>query len=1311
MVFQSEREFENAVVSKLIEYGWEETVIYHPTEEQLIQNWADILFANNRQIDRLNESPLTSSEMEQILEQVISLKTPVKLNGFINGRSVSVKRDNPDDPAHLGKEVSLKIYDRNEIALGESRYQIAVQPQFSKKSELLNDRRGDIILLINGMPVIHIELKKSGIPVSQAYNQIRKYAHEGIFTGIYSLVQLFVAMEPEESVYFANPGENNFNTDYAFHWADFNNEPINEWSQVIAHLLNIPMAHQLIGFYTVPDTSDGVLKVLRSYQYYAANGISTKVSKKDWNDNDQLGGFVWHTTGSGKTMTSFKSAQLISSSRDADKVVFLVDRVELGTQSLKEYRSFTDELQSIQATEDTSELISKLKSDDPDNTLIVTSIQKLSNISEENILNTADIEAIQDKRLVIIIDECHRSTFGKMLAEIKKTFKTAYIFGFTGTPIQEVNMKKDSTTPTIFGDEIHRYTLSDGIRDKNVLGFDQYMGTIYPDSQVREQVALYRAKANTVAEVMEDEKKKEIYYQYLDSSQIKMAGYEENGKYVNGIEDYLPTEQYQTLEYQEAVVDSIKEKWLTYSRGNKFHAMFATSSIPEAVKYYQLFKERMPELKVTALFDPTIDNEGQKSLDKEDGVVDILRDYNNMFNQNYTIPTYSNFRKDVSQRLAHKSPYLNPKTDEQIDLLIVVNQMLTGFDSKWVNTLYIDKMLVYEHLIQAISRTNRIYNNVEKPFGIIKYFRRPHTMKRNIEEAVKTYSGDIPTGLFVDKLPKNLNEMNRLFEEMKELFSNEHIHNFETLPSSNAVKGKFAKFFKEFSNCLEAASIQGFNWDEKDYVDEENEEVITVVFEEGEYLTLLQRYKELSSGGGRRGAGDVPFDIDINIIEHNTGQIDTNYMNSRFEKYLKALEDDENSDYIQETLQELHRSFSMLPQQEQKYGQIFINDVRSGNAKLELDKTFREYIIDYQKQDEERKIKTISDQLGSNKELLRKLFERRVTEYSIDRHGDFSQLKSTVNKEKARRLFYIVLEDKYDDSRLSMYIDNYLRDFLLEDDDPYEVSNDLPYDDRAVEVVPIDVELKQEDLVGKRVINTISAKQLDSWYQESNAVRSLINSDQIAYVEDSLVVLNNKYIERNSDGTIRLTAYAKDHPEESFLQFIIDEDTGELHYVSLPESLASKTFNYYDEISEELLEHYGLVGQMSKEMLKAIEHLDFGEAFKKLMSKNICNYTTRLLQDTTGLDLRTISNLRKGENLTKVNVISACLGIHIPAKVSERMIVLADLNLDESIPGNTGFENMVYDQLLSTKWASDYSDIYDSLVKDRNQHLIKKPKI
>lgn len=364
MQFKTEGEFEKAVIESLIKYGWEEEVIYYPTEEELIQNWAEILFKNNQQIDKLNGVPLTRTEMDQVLEQVIALQSPMKLNGFINGKSVAIKRDNPDDELHFGKEVSLKIYDRQEIAFGESRYQIACQPKFKAKSSILNDRRGDLMLLINGMPVIHLELKRSGIEVSQAYNQIEKYSHEGIFKGLFSLVQIFVAMQPEETVYFANPGERKFNQDFYFHWADFNNEPINHWSDVIANLLNIPMAHQLIGFYTVADSSDGILKVMRSYQYYAANGIAEKVAKNAWFDGKQLGGHIWHTTGSGKTMTSFKSAQLIASSNDADKVLFLVDRKELATQSLNEYRAFKSDDESVQATENTNVLISKLKSNE-----------------------------------------------------------------------------------------------------------------------------------------------------------------------------------------------------------------------------------------------------------------------------------------------------------------------------------------------------------------------------------------------------------------------------------------------------------------------------------------------------------------------------------------------------------------------------------------------------------------------------------------------------------------------------------------------------------------------------------------------------------------------------------------------------------------------------------------------------------------------------------------------------------------------------------------------------------------------------------
>lgn len=552
MVFNKESDFEEALIKILSEKGWEKEVLKNYSEEDLLRNWADILFENNRDIDRLNDYPLTDGEMQQILEQIETLRTPLKLNGFINGKSVSIVRDNPDDKLHFGKEISLKIYDRREIAAGQSRYQIVQQPKFPTKSSVLNDRRGDLMLLINGMPVIHIELKKSGVPVSKAYHQIEKYSREGIFSGLFSLIQIFVAMEPDETVYFANPGpDGKFNSDYYFHWADYNNEPINEWDKIASTLLSIPMAHQLIGFYTVADDSDGLLKVMRSYQYFAASAISDKVAKAKWEGDNQLGGYIWHTTGSGKTMTSFKSAQLIASSRDADKVIFLVDRIELGTQSLKEYRGFADENETVQATENTGVLITKLKSSNPADTLIVTSIQKMSNIKEEaDGLNTCDIETINKKRIVFIIDECHRSTFGDMLITIKNTFPKAMFFGFTGTPIHEKNEKQKNTTATVFGNELHRYSIADGIRDKNVLGFDPYKVLTFKDKDIRKVVALEKAKAKTEEEAVANPDKSKIYYKYMDASQVSMTGdIDKKGNYIKGIEDYIPNVQYRTEEH------------------------------------------------------------------------------------------------------------------------------------------------------------------------------------------------------------------------------------------------------------------------------------------------------------------------------------------------------------------------------------------------------------------------------------------------------------------------------------------------------------------------------------------------------------------------------------------------------------------------------------------------------------------------------------------------------------------------------------------------------------------------------------------
>lgn len=1055
MIFKKEAEFEDALIKVLFNKGWSSEVIMYPTEEDLIQNWANILFDNNQSIDRLNGCPLTSGEMQQIMEQIKTLRTPLMLNKFINGKTISITRDNVDDKLHFGKEVSLKIYDRKEIAAGQSRYQIARQPKFKASSKILNDRRGDIMLLINGMPVIHIELKRSGVPVSEACNQIQKYSHEGVFSGLFSLVQIFVAMTPDETLYFANPGSwDAFNPDYYFHWADFNNEVINDWKGIASNLISIPMAHQLIGFYTVADDTDGVLKVMRSYQYYAASAISDKVSKTKWGEGNQRGGFIWHTTGSGKTMTSFKSAQLIANSKDADKVVFLTDRIELGNQSYIEYNNFADDGESVQKTEDTYVLITKLKSSAPADTLIVTSIQKMSNIkNDENGLNAHDIEEIGKKRIVFIVDECHRSTFGEMLSTIKSTFPNAIFFGFTGTPIFEENQKKMSQTSTIFGGELHRYVLADGIRDKNVLGFDPRMVQTFKENDVRKQVALAEAKANNVEEAFADEKKREVFNKFMND--VPMAGYEnDDGKYVKGVEDYLPNSQYIEPEHQNAVVNDICDNWSILSVNKKFHAIFATSSIPEAIEYYGLFKDKMPSLKVTCLFDPHISNEDGEykntykgkpvALFKEDGLVKILNDYNDMFGQDFTIPTHASFKKDVSLRLAHKEKYstITRTPEKMLDLLIVVDQMLTGFDSKWVNTLYMDKILQYENLIQAMSRTNRLFKSNEKPYGVIKYYRRPFTMKAYIDEAVKTYSGDKPTVLFVEKLPYNLKKLNTIFMDISEVFKSSGVSDFTKLPNDHAEKAKFAQLFKEFNHHLDAAKLQGFNWEQGTYTfnDEETglNETINLDFGSNDFMALVQRYKELSNGnddengnGGSDG-DDVPFDLVGYITEIDTGRIDAAYMNSRFEKYLKNLHQaDITEEQLQASLDELHKSFATLTQDEQKYAEIFLHDVQRGEVVVEDGKTLRDYITEYQYKAKNDQIHSFAVAFGLDEDLLKNMMQLNLTEANIDEFGRFDKLKQSVDKAAAKAFLEKIEGKAIIPPKVNMKVDKILRKFIL----------------------------------------------------------------------------------------------------------------------------------------------------------------------------------------------------------------------------------------------------------------------------------------
>lgn len=1043
MSFKSELVFEEALINLLVtQKGWSGGVISNPTEQDLIDNWAEILFRMNKETDRLNNVPLNQAEMNQLIRQINNLKSPLLKNAFINGTSVSIKRENPDDTLHFGKEVSLKLFDRKEIAGGDSNYQIAQQPQFIGKDKIKGDNRGDFIFLINGLPVIHVELKRSGVPVSKAVNQIQRYIHNGVFSsGFYSLVQLFIAMTPSEMRYFANPGvdpNTQINENYIFEWADFNNDPIKDWRKNASSFLSIPMAHQLIGYYTVADTADDTLKVLRSYQIYAVKEIFDRIEQINWHEQHQLGGYIWHTTGSGKTLTSFKAAELVASYGVADKVVFLMDRIELGTQSLAEFRGFAEYEEEVQGTDNTFDLLRKMKSNNSSETLIVTSIQKMSNINEEEV-GQADLEKIRDKRVVFIVDEAHRSTFGEMLRIIKQTMPDAIFFGFTGTPIQDENKRKDSTTATIFGNELHRYSLYDGIRDKNVLGFDVTQVATVDYDLLRENFALKKANAQSPEEAFSDPEKAEVYNFYLDKRNVGMLpSYdEETDTVIDGLEtNGLPSKIYNEDGHRAEVHKDIYKQWVNLSKNGKYSALLATQSIEEAIGHYRLLKDNPLDLKVTALFDKNID-ESDNSIFKEDGLAEILRDYNETFDKAYTIPHHAHFKKDLSLRLARKGVYRTIKPEDQIDIVIVVDQLLTGYDSKWINTLFLDKTMNETNIIQSFSRTNRL-NGSDKPFGTIRYYRKIYTMEARIKEAVRIYSGDREFGLFVDKLGGNLMTMNSLTEDMVSVFSVDGIENFEELPESQESRVKFAELFGAFSHHLEAALIQGFDWNEETYVtvieSGQEKEEINVLFTLEMYQSWLLRYQELAEElpGDDEGPDDIPLDIDYTLAQKDAGRIDYDYLNANFDRYVRSM-DDGDPEERRRVKNDLHRFFATLTSDQQRYANMVINDLENGELVVEAGKEFMDYIVAYQERTESDYITNLRVAFGLDEKHLRNMMNLNITQTNLNEYGRFSKLKESVDRQKARGYLEETLGEKLRPFEVSRKVDNVLRDFLLED--------------------------------------------------------------------------------------------------------------------------------------------------------------------------------------------------------------------------------------------------------------------------------------
>lgn len=992
-----EKNFENDFVQLLTTAGWEPEILHNCTVDDLIENWRKIIFERNRLA--LNNVPLSDGELHQLMDKIKQeANTPVKANLFLNtaDRGVSLKRDNDSpDTAHAGKEIYLNLFDCREIAGGSSRYQIAEQTIFLT-DETKPNRRGDVTLLIDGIPVIHIELKASGIDIFEACTQIRKYANENVFTGFMGLVQVFWAITPEDALYFANPGDTaRFNPAFYFRWGDRDNHLITNWRELITgknHILSIPEAHKMIGYYAVADQNADVLKVCRSYQYTAIKEIVKRTAMQKWGDHDQKGGFIWCTTGGGKTMTSFKAGQLIIAMNLADKVVFVVDRKALDEQSTREYNSFERSGESISSTASSMDLFRKLLSNDAKDSMVMTSIQKLSNISQDTgNISKSTLETIERKRIVFIIDEAHRSQFGAMHKVVKSTFYNALFFGFTGTPIMKQNMKAgEQTTESVFGRCLAVYSLATGIRDGNVLGFWPEYISIFDEQEVREKIGLHEAKIKSEDDLVPGTPEYATYKYFIEECPLVSVKSETGAIKEKGIEDYLDAD-YDTDNYREAVVNRILKRLKIVERGDThqtlFHGMLATSSIPEAYEYWKIFQSKSPNLHVTALFDPNINGNEAGVVEKENWLIEIVNKYNQDFGTKYTRktdPSLLGFKSDLIARLAHKKPYehIGNNRDQCLDIIIVVDQLLTGFDSKYLNVLYMDKTLENEALIQAISRTNRVLDNSDKPYGMVKFFRKPNTMKQNLEAALELYCEGDSHDVQEKELKENIREMNDLYADICRIFAHDKIKHFEVIPTSPEDQQKFRKDFEEMRCRLRAAILQGFEWT--------NEYGAMLDFDEPTYRILYMRYLELPSSGGGGGTHNpkTGYGFGVNVTSVIGAKIDSAYLESRFkiltisdiERREKKMDDDVT------VINDIKAHIGALPAYLQPYALRVLEDIRNGIIHAQAGKTFMEYILEYRHNAITAAIHAEAEKFGIDENGLYEI-------YSAAESGDIDQLK------------------------------------------------------------------------------------------------------------------------------------------------------------------------------------------------------------------------------------------------------------------------------------------------------------------------------
>ena len=879
-------ELESMIEEKLIEqliYGDSQWTYREDlkTEEDLWANFRYILEQNNK--DRLDGEGLSDSEFEQVKNQ-LQFSSFYKAGEWLVGENgkvmVHVQRDM--------EKLHLVVMNHEHIAGGSSVYEVINQYKALKSDDEdstdVRDRRFDVTLMINGLPMIHIELKNKQHSYMDGFWQIKKYIGEGKFTGIFSAVQMFVVSNGVDTRYFAAAGDTELNPKFMSGWVDRKNNPVSDYLSFAKSVLRIPQAHEMIARYTVLDEDSRRLILLRPYQIHAIESIR-EASKTGES------GFVWHTTGSGKTLTSYKATRnLLMDIPSIDKTIFLIDRKDLDTQTTMAFQAYANnDLVDVDETDNVNDLKKKLKS--ADRQVIVTTIQKMQILISKRLQEgTSDFDKIKNLRIAFVVDECHRAVTPKTKRELERFFGRSLWYGFTGTPRFAENPYPQMgdlprTTEELYGKCLHSYTIQNAIHDKAVLGF-----------QVE-----HNGPKN-----MTDE---------TDSSQY------DNEAHMLKVLDVILNKSYYKLGFQNG-------------KGMTYECMLTTKSIQVAQKYYELLtrvkngetslvidekiRQVLPDFPKFAITYSVTENEEGSHVNQEK-MQKSLDDYNGMFGTKYEMSQIQSYNANLNKRLARKDARFKSRR-EQLDLVIVVDRLLTGFDAPCMSTIFIDRQPMGPHdLIQAFSRTNRIYDT-NKTYGQIVTFQAPMLFKKCVDNAVKLYSaGSTETAL--------LAEWDEVEPEFRKALSALKIcaEKPSDIPGMSMKEKKiFSKMFQEFDSLF--AQLKSFTKYDDSML--ETYGITETEYEDyaGHYKNVMEEIRD-SKDHGDSDSGDTQVDQDYELMAYSSTKIDYEYIINLIQNIVTPTEEDEEitPQERQKKLEEIKQYVAELRKDNEKVADLMSN--------------------------------------------------------------------------------------------------------------------------------------------------------------------------------------------------------------------------------------------------------------------------------------------------------------------------------------------------------------------------------------------------